>query len=212
MAAVASLTQQSMWLDCGAIVAIGSSQDVIETYLKASSNSEQDGFALLTSMPRPRGIISNPRVRLEWVRTQDGDGCQTGTFAEGEPIVVEVGFKVHDEVRNLEFGVGVTNLRHGVELFVVPSPIYRSAVPEGHYRIRTSINPNYLRAGVHYLTLKMFADGIRQETYANALQFNIIANNSYRGEDGMYKVWIGGLLRLDYEWGQIEPCSTMRYE
>jgi lipopolysaccharide transport system ATP-binding protein len=213
MAAVAALTQRSIWLDGGKIMEIGSTQEVIESYLnKITSNSQQNGFASLTSLPRPKGLIRNPRVRLEWVRTQDRSGNQTNSFAEGEPIIVELGFKVDEEARNLEFGVGVTNLRHGIELFVVPSPIYRMALPEDHYCIQMSIDPNYLRAGTYYLTLKMFAEGIRQETFVNAIQFSIAANDSYRGEDGLYKVWIGGLLRLDYEWGQIEPSSTARYE
>jgi lipopolysaccharide transport system ATP-binding protein len=213
MAAVATLTHRSIWIDYGKIKAIGSTQEVIEAYLnEVISNSQQNGFASLASLPRPRGIPLDPKVRLEWVRTRDNRGNQTNSFAEGEPIIVELGFKVREEARNLEFGVGVTSLRHGVELFVVPSPVYRPALPEDRYCVQLSIDPNYLRAGAYYLTLKAFADGLGQENLVNAIQFSIMANDSNRGEDGLYKVWIGGLLRLDYRWGQIDSSSAVRYE
>lgn len=212
MAAVASLTQRSIWLERGNVVAIGNTQELIEAYLsEISSDFQQDGFASLTSLPRPAGTIVNQRACFEWVRTQDKSGKQKGVFARGEPIIVESGFKVHTEVSNLEFGIGVSSLRHNIELLFVPSPIYRLSLPAGCYSIQMNIDPNYLQAGSYALTLKMFADGIRQETI-EALRFTMAENNSYHGEDGVYRRWIGGLLRLDYEWGQIESRSIAGYE
>jgi lipopolysaccharide transport system ATP-binding protein len=208
MAAMASLTRRSVWLEGGKIRAIGNTQEVIESYLNSMEpDSQLAGFTSLMSLPRPDGII-NPKAQLEWVRMQDREGNQTNIFVEGEPIVVELGFKIHDESKNLEFGVGVSSLKHSEEdLFLVPSPLYEASLPEGHYCVRMSIDPNYLRVGSYALILKMFADGVRQETMGDTLRFRITENKPCPDGDSKYKIWISGFFRFDYEWGKIEPYA-----
>ena len=60
---------------------------------------------------------------------------------------------------------------------------------------------------------KMFADGVRQETEGDALHFTITENESDSEADGQYKIWTAaGHLRFDYDWSQIEPCSTLNHD
>ena len=202
MPAVASLTTRCLWLDGGRIAAAGPTRQVMDTYLKeVSADSGQTGFARLESMPRDLGFV-NPQSRFDWVRTRNVAGDQTSIFSEGEPITIEVGIRALDEIRNLEFGCGVLTLRHEVELFLVPSPLYASPLSKGGYRVRLTIDPNYLRAGNYTLVLKMFADGVRQDNLADVLRFVVTEN---RDHDGVYKVWHSGFLNFDYPWGELEP-------
>jgi len=207
MAAITSLTRRAIWLAGGKVAAIGLPHEVIEWYIKdISSNSNQSGFLSLRSLPRPQGILANHRATLEWVRSTGRDGNQKHVFAEGEPIIVELGFKIHGELANLEFGIGVKRLGHGdTELFLVPSPTYTFSSSYGHYRIRMNMDPSYLRPGSYSLVLKMFADGLRQETLADTLQFRVTEDNSPSAHD-QYRVWLSGSLKFDYEWGGVEPC------
>jgi lipopolysaccharide transport system ATP-binding protein len=208
MAAMASLTHRSVWLEGGEIRAIGSTQEVLESYLNSmESDSQSVGFVSLTARPRPENGIVAPRAQLEWVGTRDREGNQRNIFAEGAPIVIELGFKVHNKSRNLEFGIGVKSLQHKEDLFLVPSPIYEPFLPEGRYCVRMSVDPNYLKVGSYTLVLKMFADGVRQETMGDTLQFRIIEDKSCCDKDGRYKVWISGFFRFDYKWGKIEPYT-----
>ena len=213
MAAVTSLTYRSIWLDFGKIAETGSTQDVINSYLKSvSSSSFQDGFASLIALPRSVKNIVSPKAQFEWVRMQDRNGNQSGVFMEQDPITVELGIKVHSKARNFQFGLGVLGLPQGIGLFSVASPNYELSLPDGRYSIRMKIDPNYLRAGAYSLVLKMFADGVRQETLSDIIRFNITENQSARKENGYYKVWDPGPLSFDYEWGQIESSSAEQHK
>lgn len=213
MSAIAALTRRSLWLDDGRLIANGCTQDVIESYLtKISSALDLTGFVSLATLPRAESLPINPLARLEWVRTRNKDGRQTSVFTEREPIIVEFGFKVFGEIGNLELGVGVLSVQRNVELFFAPSPVYRLSLSEGCYRIRMSMDPNYLQAGAYSLILKMFADGVRQETLGDALRFTITGNGLYREKDGRFKGWISGPLRFDYEWGKVELGATAAHE
>ena len=83
MNAVTSLTPRSIWINCGKIAETGSTQDVINSYLKGiSSGSHQDGFVSLISLPRPEWNIVTSRIQFEWVRMQDRNGNQSGVFMD----------------------------------------------------------------------------------------------------------------------------------
>ena len=206
MPAVTSLTARCVWLDSGRVQEIGSTPDLVASYQKAVSwNENRHGFASLISTPRPRWRGIDRKAQFEWVRLADNDGHQRGVFAEQEPIVVEMGIRVLGTARDLQFGLGVLILPHGLGLFSVASPIYPKALAAGHYRVQMRIDPNYLRAGGYSLVLKMFADEVRQETLDETLRFNIMESGLSLDDSGYYRTWNPGPLTFDYEWGRIEP-------
>jgi hypothetical protein len=192
-----------MCLDAGRIVATGATSEVVGGYLaRAATPDAEDGFAFLADRPRPDTIGHPDDIRLEWVRTTDGEGHQRASFAEREPIVVEFGFTLVGDTASLEFGLGVGSLRQGVELFVVSSPTYGPAVAAGTYVLGMRIDPNYLKAGRYSLGLKAFANGARADTLHDALRFAVVDGTPARRPAGHYRKW-GGHLKFDYTWGEI---------
>jgi homopolymeric O-antigen transport system ATP-binding protein len=206
MAAMASLTNRCVWLEHGKVREIGPTQHVIESYLNSMEADPQvAGFVSLTSRPRPKGT-SNTKARFEWVRMRDSDGNQGNVLGEGEPMVVELGFQVLEESLNLQFGVGVSSLMHTEEdLFLNPSPRYPVVHSKGHYCVRMNIDPNFLRVGSYSLIVKMFADGVRQETMGDVLRFRIAENKMGSGGDSVYQPWQSGFFKFDYEWESVKP-------
>jgi len=149
-------------------------------------------------------MIGEPdQVRFDWVRTKALDGAQRASFGEGQPIVVEFGFTVLEEVRNLEFGIGVGSVRNGVELFVVMSPMFAGPVGPGTHVLAMRIDPNYLKVGAYSLGLKIFADGSRADTLHDALRFGVVEAGAARGPAGQYRR-LGGHMHFDYAWGSID--------
>lgn len=141
------------------------------------------------------------------------------TYGEHSPVeLITFGFLIWGGVRGMVLARQARNQEEGIlvfgfyAVFSVSSSSYELSLPEGRYRVRMSIDPNYLRAGTYSLILKMFADGVRQETLGDTLRFSINENKAYRDRDGQYQMWVSGPLRFDYEWGQIEPTPTVGYE
>ncbi|MBV6396418.1 MAG: Vitamin B12 import ATP-binding protein BtuD [Anaerolineales bacterium] len=204
MAAIASLTQQSLCMDGGRIVLMGSTSDAIEKYLKQTlghANGSQSGYMNLSLLKRSPNII-NPDAQFEWVCLLDGKENQSGIFFEGEPIVIQLGFRISRETHNLQFGFGVRNLELGVELFVTPSRTYYQAYAPGRYSVRMNLSPNYLRPGKYSVILKMFANGRRQETFGESVTFLVEKSRREDGEMG-HERWRSGLLRFDFAWSDI---------
>jgi len=65
------------------------------------------------------------------------------------------------------------------------------------------INPNYLRDGDYALTMKLFADGQRQETMVRIMRVNIRPRLSAKNP-AYFQKWVAGHLRFDYEWEAIK--------
>ncbi len=206
MAAIAALTERSVYLHDGRIVEVGDTQRVIEAYLENISDAHADGIALLGDKPRGSGIV-NPSAQFEWVHLIDRQGRRTSDFVEGDPITVVAGFAVREATRDFQFGIGVWSVRLAAGLFVTPSPLYKGLLPEGHYSVCIIIDPNYLRAGTYSLILKMFADGKRQDTLSDVLRFRITRAGAYEEEEGLYATWISGPLKFHYQWAKIEKAG-----
>ena len=152
-----------------------------------------------------KGVGIRFSSEFEWVKTIDNKGNQTNIFAAGEPIIVELGFRINKEVRNLEFGVGVLDMPRLAGLFTESSPIHSSSVNEGSYCVRMKIDPNYLREGYYSLALNMFADGIRQDTLNDTLKFTVFSDKNHTDEGRQFTLWQPGPLSFGYKWERIEP-------
>jgi lipopolysaccharide transport system ATP-binding protein len=205
MGAISNLCQSALRLENGTLADMGETESVIAGYAaRARVDTPDEGLSDLRSVKRSPDL-GRRRAQLEWVRTLNADLQQQATFLEQEPIIIEVGFVVLRAVRNVQLGCSITLLRPNVELFTIPSREYSGELPVGSCSIRLRIDPNYLREGSYSIGLKMFADGLRQDTISETLRFHIVRYVS-ADEDGAYFArWVAGPLWLPYKWEEIRP-------
>lgn len=209
MSAILNFTQSCMWVKDGRIMAMGETPRVVDEYMADVNASLQGGGWADLSCGKPsEEPEASKKVRFTWLRLVDARARQTGSFMEGEPITVELGFQVLRQVRGLQFGCGVGTADGGVVLFTSPSPEHVDGLGPGDYSIRMHVDPNYLRGGDYILTLELFADGQRQEeTIDRVIRFNVRPSPSV--DDPVYfQPWVAGHVRFDYAWEAIELASA----
>jgi lipopolysaccharide transport system ATP-binding protein len=210
MGAISNLCQRAMLLDGGRIVDSGSTDSVVQSYVRlATSALTADGYSDLRTRARrghvsKAGLYRSPlrsQAMFDWVRTINGQGDQTGTFVEGEPVTVEVGLTLDRPTEHLQIvcSVGATDV-HG-DLFTLASPEWPGPVGPGRYVTRVRFEPNHLREGAYLLGLRMFADGARRDTERDVIGVSVVGTLS----GGAPRQWPEGKLRFDYPW---EPLAA----
>ena len=210
MGAVSNLCRSALCLEGGRIVEKGESESVIAGYVtRISADIPDQGIADLRSRERSQGL-AHRHGQFEWVRTMNSEGQQRATFLEQEPIVVEASFATWKAFRNLQFGCSVFRLNPNVELFTVPSRESEREFPRGRYSVRLRIDPNYLREGSYTLALKMFADGVRQDTIGETLRFHIVRYVPAGENSAQFSHWVAGAgpLWMPYEWEEIQSTGA----
>jgi lipopolysaccharide transport system ATP-binding protein len=121
MGAISNLTRHCIWIERGCIAAQDETDKVVNAYLSQVNNSiPNEGWADLSEVERNHNLTLR-KARFDWVRTLDTKDRQTGTFLEGEPITVEIGFRVMQRVQELQFGCSVGTLDGSTWLFTTPS-------------------------------------------------------------------------------------------
>jgi len=204
MGAISNLCRSALCLEDGRLADIGETESVIAGYVSRTSADIPDkGVSDLRSVKRSPELGSG-RARLQWVRTLNAELQQRATFLEQEPIVVEVGFVILRTVRNLQLGCSVVSLNPNVELFTIPSREYSGEFPSGTCSVRLRIDPNYLREGSYTIGLKVFADGLRQDTIGDTLRFHIVRYVSADEDNAHFARWVAGPLLLPYKWEEIQ--------
>jgi len=200
MGAITSLCPTSICIEKGRVADRGDSQRVVASYLNRTSEEiANGGFADLRQAERHE-TLSDRHAQFDSVRTLNNEGKQSECFLEGQPIAINVAFTLSERVSDLQLGCGVRTCDAQLELFTVPSPEYRMSFQPGGYSARLLIDPNFLREGSYRLILKMFADGVRQDTIVDALQFSVVACHSDEELAARSQRWVAGPLRFDYAW------------
>jgi len=208
MGAISNLCRRCLCLKQGRISENGETSAVINAYIAhADGAADGQGFADLRDRERSQNLTSQ-LARFTWVRTRNGDENVTGSFREGEPIVIEVGFTVQEPVQRLHFGCGVLSVKHGIELFTVPSREQAAKLLPGHYAIRLRLDPNYLREGLYSLTLKLFAEGVRLDTLPSSTDFRVVSYIDPDADSAHFAQWVAGPLFLPYHWQDIAGIQT----
>ncbi len=206
MKAISNLTEKCFWIDNGRIAASGETNWVIGQYLSHLDNvSASDGWADLSRVER----TANPwrKAQFDWVRTLDSGERQTGTFLEGDPITIELGFRVSEMIKNVQLGCSVGSVDASTWLFTVPSPVFRTTLGPGSYSVRMHIRPNHLRRGDYTLALKLFADGRRHDRIRQMVKLRVEGYLSNRDDSTYLQKWVAGYLRFDYDWTSITPVE-----
>ena len=200
MGALTTLCPRSIWLENGRLIDSGESQALVMKYISRSGELlPSGGYNNLNELERPPSLATR-HSEFKWVRALRIDGRQAGDFVEGEPFTVEVGFHLGQSVSKIQLGCGVRPVESQSELFTVPSPEFDSSFCEGHYKARITIAPNYLREGAYRLVLKLFVDGVRQDTIGDVLQISVTACRSTDDLNALSQKWVSGPLLLNYKW------------
>ena len=200
LGAISSLCDRSICLQDGRIVDIGDTASVIAGYV-ARVNEEMPDGGVSDLRDRQRSLdLKHRHSQFSWVKTLASDGDPKGTFLEHEPIVVEAGFNLARPASTIQLGCSVALVNPPAELFTVPSYEYGPSFERGDYTARLRLDPNFLRAGVYSLALKLFVDGARQDTIPEAMQLSVVPYVPDNENDAQSAVWVAGPLRLPYEW------------
>lgn len=205
MGAVTALTQQCIYMHSGMLVQKGDTSNIVDLYMNeaAHENRQHNSFADLRQIKRASAIV-NPVGKFEWVRTLNEDGVEKAWFIKGQPFIIEAGFFLAKPSYELQFGFGVKHFQTGVEVFVSPSPLYKYELSAGSYRIQMLVEPNYLRTGLYSTVLKMFCQGVRQDTVSEALFFDIAEPSANFKTDTFQDRWASGLVDLNFKWNDAE--------
>jgi len=204
MAAVTHLCRQSICLDQGKLVAQGETEAVLGSYLSnLRSDIPKDGFATLRDSPR-HPVLMNRHAQFDWVRTLNAKGSQTGIFLEMDPIRVELGFTLTRKVTSLQLACGVTAMDIYADLIMEPSPDYHGSFEPGTYRVQCNMDPMHLRQGHYCIAIKMFANGIRQDSLSDTAE--IFVQSRLREDDlpAYSHRWASGKFRFGYAWDEFE--------
>lgn len=202
MAAVSDLTRRCLWLEGGSVLDDGKTDEMVNRYLEQSLTwSTKEGYADLTDLTRYP--ISGQRSRFVWIRIINADGKQSSTFVEQEPITIKIGFSVVKPVSTIQLGCGIVRLDRSFELFTVPSQKFDDGFESGDYSTELVLSPNYLREGFYSINLKLFANGIRQETLRETIKY-YVSKKPVGTDDSYYQRWVNGPLIFKYEWEDIQ--------
>lgn len=209
LAAVSTLCRTAFRLEGGRMVDQGDSRSVITHYVQDTHRAGNgSGYVDLRDHQRP-DTLTNRHAQFDWVRTLDSRKVQKPSFVEGEPITVEVGFRTTKPGGYLQLGCGVRRCEDQVVLFTTPSPEYSAQLPPGHYVSRMEMRPNYLRQGMYSLFLKLFIDGVRQDTLGDVLRFSIMPCHPDGASNALAQRWVAGPFRLDFPWAEPRRSDDM---
>ncbi|MCI0627581.1 MAG: polysaccharide ABC transporter ATP-binding protein [Acidobacteria bacterium] len=208
MGVISNLCRTCVCLERGRVVDSGSTADVIAGYLaRTSAEIPNDGFADLRDFPRSK-TLADRHAQFDWVRTLNARGEQTGTFLEREPVRVELGLSLTKPVPVLQMACGVTTTDIQADLIMEPSPELHGSFQPGSYKIQFIMDPIYLRGGYYRLTVKLFANGTRQDTAPEALEICVVSRLAPTDLSTYNQRWINGKFRFDYTWGYLVPESA----
>jgi lipopolysaccharide transport system ATP-binding protein len=204
MKSVSTLAQSCVWIEDGHIANRGNTDKVISMYLEQQNTLiPGKGWADISEIKRDPTLALR-KAQFNWVRLLDSQKRQTGIFKEMEPITVELGFQVLENVRNLQFGCSFWTIDGNAELFTVPSPEYAVNLGIGSYSVLMHMDPNNLRQGDYIFAVKMFADGQRQDTIGPVIRLAIQPFSSSNDNPAYSHGWVAGYMRYDCEWESIQ--------
>jgi len=197
MAAVSDLTERCIFLHDGKIVGQGKTRDIVPLYLEYFVGNKTDRG--LHKFEKSLDKLSS----FNWVKILNKTGEQTDTVSEFEPVIIEVSISVNKKIKSLQIGCGVTRLDMNVELFTAPSAELKQSLKPGLYIFQLNLDPNYLKYGIYGINLKLFANGLRQETIRQASKFTILKELT-NDNSVVYQKWVNGPLFFDYKWEKIK--------
>ncbi|NDJ62251.1 MAG: ABC transporter ATP-binding protein [Chloroflexi bacterium] len=204
MATIASVTENCIVLDKGAVAYVGPTDTAITRYMdEQKSIVADDGTIDLRDAERHKET-GRTAIRFKSLRILDSDARPCTSVFENEPMIFEVGFVLNEPVEYAQVGLGISGFLDSTALFFVPSPEYRHLEPGREYHVQLTVDPNYLAPATYRVKLGMFADGRRQDAIMDAASITILPPPSGYANAAYLKPWTRSHLRLNYQWTEPE--------
>ncbi|NQU32079.1 MAG: ABC transporter ATP-binding protein [Bacteroidetes bacterium] len=201
MSAVSDLTERCIILHDSVILKEGATRDIVPLYIE---NSIMNNTGLIADKFE---ISENKLCSFSWIKIFNETETQTASINEFEPLIIEVAVNINMDITSLQVGCGVVRLDMNSELFTAPSEEFKEPFLPGLYTFRLRIEPNYLRYGFYGINLKLFANGLRQDTIRQAGGFTII-KKSTSVDSVVYQKWVNGPLLFNYKWHRLEFADS----
>lgn len=112
MAMVGSACDRAVWIDKGALRAVGKADEIVSTYQEAmaAANASVDGFFDLTGRADQKG---KEPIFFTHLRLLDERGDPVSSFPTGGNATMAIGYRLADKVDPADLSVGVTILGRG---------------------------------------------------------------------------------------------------
>jgi ABC-type polysaccharide/polyol phosphate transport system ATPase subunit len=189
---VRSVCTRVAWIMNGRVAHLGSADESVDRYLE----HVHDGAASEASLKVVQGSDQPKRraVELGQVLLLDGHGNPATDFQTGNPLTIEIEYRVHSRVDTPVFGVAI---HRSDDLYVYGTNThvdgFTVAPLERNGRIRLTYHSLELMKGVYRLTVAVFASPARGEQpidqHWQRHNFRVLSAS----EDE-------GVARLDHEW------------
>ena len=198
---VRSVCSHVAWIMDGRIAYLGSADEAVDHYLE----HVREGTALEGSLTVVEGSDQPKRraVELGQVVLFDGNGNPTTDIRSGEPLTIEVSYRVHERVDTPVFGVAV---HRSDDLYVYGTNTavdnFSIGPLEHNGRIRLKYTNLELMQGIYRLTIAVFASPLKGE---QPIDIHWQRHN-FRVSSGSEDQ---GVARLDHSW-EIPDLSDSR--
>lgn len=205
LAAVHSLCRECILLEHGQIVQRGTSAQVIPFYLQ-----ENVGTSAVRIWPEPSTAPGNEKARLYAVRLLGQDGTAADTFHLGEPIRVQIEYRVHAPNTRLNLSLSLYNAE-GVYILASPSIAdrqwYQKEHPAGNFTSSCEIPGSLLNEGKYSISVLLVENGRQVIAQADhAVSLEMMDLGEARG--GYFGYW-GGVVRPRLEWRTVQQQSDL---
>src|SRR5262245_21567266 len=203
MAAITQLCGRAVWLDDGAVRAVGPSAEVVRDYLAAGGGQCAERVWNDAAAP------GDERVRLRACRVVQ-DGRSTGVVDINRDARIEIEFEALRAARDLVTGASLYDLG-GLCLFNCCD--WRSSSLEpGRYRKSMEIPARTLTEGRFSVLLQcvFFAPDVKSVVLPDALVFDAAESDAPSAVRGAYKGAWPGAVRLALPWSDVARVGSLQ--
>ncbi len=208
MAAVRSLTERTVWLDRGALVEYGPTNEVVSRYLAATDLPIGSGVVDLNSDEFRRDVWKQTarNVSFDSLALVGADGSPTAHIPELTPIRFDVGLRVREPIRFLEIVLRVKT-GEGTRIFSCMSGQRDMELGAGEHVVSCAIPRHPLRPGVY--SVELGAIGIdHQDIVPEAMRFEVEAGH-HTEENPRFAGGGDGVVRVEAQWSEIEDHAGL---
>jgi ABC-type polysaccharide/polyol phosphate transport system ATPase subunit len=188
LGSIQEMCTEVAWVEDGVLQAMGSPMTVVNAYLDRVREKDQAREASQAGEPREL-----PAVQLGGVRMLDRHGEQARVLEVGDPLVLEIPYRVHRRLDTPTFGVALYR-NDGVCLYATNTQVDRVAVPPliNDGVIRFDYRGLPLLAGTYRLSIVVFDatdEGRPIDFQDKVYSFRMVATTDEQG-----------LVRFDHDW------------
>ena len=203
MGAVKSLCKDGILLEHGHIIATGSSESVVDQYLR--SGMEILGEKIFTGQLRQPKIFDY--LQMHAVRITDGNHVIKTSFDVKEDIIIEIEYEVLIEKFSYSVHMYLKN-ESGEAIFSTidhnHSPYNQSPYPEGRYVNRCLIPKNFLNDGSYSIDVQCEKFPKTTDHYCredSVISFKVLDDMKATGVRGNWSYdWPTAMIRPEFKW------------